>query len=80
MVASRRSTEKTCGRAQIIGKQLVCTFLPASPVGEQTGGEKIGDLTVPVSAAGLIVFSREQTAYNSAPKRQFFSKAPLKNN
>jgi hypothetical protein len=42
----------------------VSMILPASPVGEQTGGKKIGGLTVPVAAARTIFFSREQTAYN----------------
>jgi hypothetical protein len=43
--------------------KLVSAFLPASPVGEQTGGEKLAGLpTVPVEAASQIVISRWQTA------------------
>jgi hypothetical protein len=38
----------------------VCPFLPASPVEEQTGGEK---LLVPVTAASQITISWWQTAH-----------------
>jgi hypothetical protein len=39
IVAGSRSLKKACGRPQITRKKSVRTFLPASSVGEQTGGE-----------------------------------------
>jgi hypothetical protein len=55
MVADRRSLEKVCGMPQLDHKKKpVCTFLPASYVGERTGS----GLAVPVAAASQIAFSR----------------------
>jgi hypothetical protein len=63
MVASRRSTEKTSGRPQITVKGWYeRTFLPASPLGEQTGGENLG--TVPAADVSKFFFSKEPTVFN----------------
>jgi hypothetical protein len=45
-------------------KKLVCTFLPASPVEEQTGGKKLAGLLSPWQLLVKLLVSREQIAYN----------------
>jgi hypothetical protein len=62
------------GKLQISGKSLwqaadhkkkpVCTFLRASPVGEQTGGEKLVDLLSLWQPLVKLLVSREQAVYN----------------
>jgi hypothetical protein len=57
------------GKPQINGKDIrqradywekpACMFLPVSPMGEQTGGEKLAVLLFPVATASQIVFSME---------------------
>jgi hypothetical protein len=59
-------------KPQINGKDLwhtaeyqekpVCTFSPASPVGEQSGGEKLRELTVPVAVPSQLFSLRKRLA------------------